>query len=310
MAAPLPPLPLDLDFAPETGRPVVVFAGIVRVSAPNATPYTFTGTNSFLVGQERLAVIDPGPANGVHLAALLAAIDGRPVEAILLTHTHKDHSALAPRLKSITGAPIWCEGPHRLSRPARRFERNGVARSSDFDLMPDRQLRDGEVIAPGGVALKVVATPGHCRNHLAFAVEGTDLLFSGDHVMGWNSTLVSVPDGSMKDYLASLRKVIDLPQSQYLPAHGGPIPDGRGMAEALLAHRLGRNRQIAEAVAAGARSMRQLLRAVYPGLKPQVIPAALMTLKAHVEFLEAEGVLEVRRGFSGTRLRARQIERN
>lgn len=302
MAAPLPPLPLELDFAPETGRPVMVAEGVVRVSAPNATPYTFTGTNSFLVGHERLAVLDPGPDDAAHLAALLAAIDGRPVEAIVLTHTHKDHSALAPRLKAITGAPIWFEGQHRLSRPARRFERNGVARSSDFGLVPDRQLRDGEVIAPGGVALRVVATPGHCRNHLAFALEGTALLLSGDHVMGWNSTLVSVPDGSMGDYLASLRKVIALEQTHYLPAHGGPIVDGRGMAEALLAHRLGRNRQIVEAVAAGARSMRQLLGAVYPGLKPQVIPAALMTLAAHVEFLEAEGTLEVRRGVWGMRL--------
>lgn len=302
MAAPLPPLPLELDFAPETGRPVTVAERVVRVSAPNATPYTFTGTNSFLVGHERLAVLDPGPDDASHLAALLAAIDGRPVEAIVLTHTHKDHSALAPRLKAITGAPIWFEGQHRLSRPARRFERNGVARSSDFGLVPDRQLRDGEVIAPGGVALRVVATPGHCRNHLAFALEGTALLLSGDHVMGWNSTLVSVPDGSMGDYLASLRKVIALEQTHYLPAHGGPIVDGRGMAEALLAHRLGRNRQIVEAVAAGARSMRQLLGAVYPGLKPQVIPAALMTLAAHVEFLEAEGLLEVRRGVWGMRL--------
>lgn len=302
MAAPLPPLPLQLDFAPETGRPVTVAEGVVRVSAPNATPYTFTGTNSFLVGDKRLAVLDPGPDDAAHLAALLAAIDGRPVEAIVLTHTHKDHSALAPRLKAITGAPIWFEGQHRLSRPARRFERNGVARSSDFGLVPDRPLRDGEVIAPGGMALRVVATPGHCRNHLAFALEGTALLLSGDHVMGWNSTLVSVPDGSMGDYLASLRKVIALEQTHYLPAHGGPIVNGRGMAEALLAHRLGRNRQIVEAVAAGARSMRQLLGAVYPGLKPQVIPAALMTLAAHVEFLEAEGLLEVRRGVWGMRL--------
>lgn len=302
MAAPPPTLVFDTGFAPETGRLAAVAPLVARVTAPNAGPYTFTGTNSFLLGAERLAIVDPGPDDPAHLKALLAAIGGRAVEAILLTHTHKDHSALAPRLKAATGAPIWFEGQHRLSRKPRLFESNGVARSSDWGLLPDRVLRDGERLEVGGVSIDVVATPGHCANHLAFGLAGTETLLSGDHVMGWNSTLVSVPDGSMADYLASLRKLIALPYRRYLPAHGGPIDDGPGYATALLGHREARNAQVVAAVEAGAKRLGDLLAAIYPGLKLAVVPAALMTLKAHVEFLEATGAIRVQRGLLGIRL--------
>jgi glyoxylase-like metal-dependent hydrolase (beta-lactamase superfamily II) len=302
MAAPPPPLRLDARFAPETGRPVSVAPGVTRVTAPNATPYTFTGTNSFLIGTERLVVVDPGPDDPRHLRALSAAIAGRPVEAILLTHTHKDHSRLAPALVAATGAPLWFGGRHRLSRPARRLERNDVDRSSDWGLVPDRVLQDGESLQADGQRLVVVATPGHCANHLSFGLPEAGLLLSGDHVMGWNSTLVSVPDGSMADYLDSLRKVIALPYRRYLPAHGGPIEDGPEQARALLAHREARNRQVVAAVAGGARTRRALLAAIYPGLKLNVVPAALMTLKAHIEYLEARREIRVTRGILGTRL--------
>jgi glyoxylase-like metal-dependent hydrolase (beta-lactamase superfamily II) len=293
-------LVFDTQFDPQTGVVVPVAEGLARVTAPNASAYTFTGTNSFLLGHERLALVDPGPENDAHLDALKRAIAGRPVDVIILTHTHRDHSASAARLRQDLGAPLWFGGPHRLSRPLRRFERNPIRRSCDWDLMPDRTLLDGEIIAVGDVSITVHTTPGHCANHLAFGFG--DILLSGDHVMGWNSTLVSVPDGSMADYFASLDKVIALPQRRYVPAHGGPIADGPAYAAALKAHREMRNGQVIAAVANGARNVGDIVDFIYPTQPLPVRMAARMTVKAHVEYLEGLGILKVRRGLLGTRI--------
>ncbi len=302
MAAPPPPLIFDTGFAPETDRPVEVLPGVVRVTAGNAGPYTFTGTNSFIIGTARLAVLDPGPDDAAHRAALRDATGGRPVEAILLTHTHRDHSAGARALRDATGAPLCFAGRHRLSRPLRPFEINTLARAGDWDLVPDRIVRDGESVAAGDMTLTAVATPGHCANHMAYGTADGAWLFSGDHVMGWNSTLVAVPDGSMADYLDSLRKVIALPYAHYLPAHGGSIADGPAYARALLAHRELRNRQIADAVGAGVRTVPELLARIYPGIAPLLRGAAAMTLRAHVEYLAANGTIGLRRTPFGPRL--------
>lgn len=296
MAGQTPALSFNTTFDARTGRPMAVTEGLVRITAPNAGPYTFKGTNSFIVGHDRVAVIDPGPDDGAHLAALRDAVAGRPVAAIILTHTHLDHSALVPRLKALTGAPVWSGGKHRLSRQRRLFEINAVGGESDWSLTPDRVLTDGEQLTIDGMGLEVVATPGHCANHLAFGLVGTPWLLTGDHIMGWNSTLVSVPDGSMADYLASLEKVIGLGYAHYAPAHGGSIEDGPDYARALLAHRQERNRQVMAAVEAGARKIRQLLAPIYPQLPPPLQAAALMTLKAHVEYLADRGLIGVTHG--------------
>ncbi|MCP8885028.1 MBL fold metallo-hydrolase [Devosia sp. XJ19-1] len=302
MATTSPTPHYDTDFLPQTGEPIAQLPGVVRVTAPNASAYTFTGTNTFLVGHDRLALVDPGPLDAAHETALLAAMDGRAVTAILLTHTHRDHSASARRLGDRLGAPLWFGGPHRLSRPLRRFERNPIRKSCDWDLVPDRTLLDGEIIAAGDLELSVHATPGHCANHLAFGIVGTDNLLSGDHVMGWNSTLVSVPDGSMADYLASLDKVIALPYSRYLPAHGGPIADGKAHARALWAHRQMRNKQVLAAVRHGAHRIGAVADAIYPTQPVKVRIAARMTIMAHVEYLEGLALLRVKRGLFGVRL--------
>lgn len=290
------------QFDAQTGHPVTIAEGIVRVTAPNASPYTFTGTNSFLVGHDRLALIDPGPIDASHTDALVRAINGRRVSAVLLTHTHRDHSASAKTMAEKFDAPLWFGGPHRLSRPLRRFEINPIQRSCDWDLRPDRTLADGETIEPGDLALSVHTTPGHCANHLAFGLLGSDILFSGDHVMGWNSTLVAVPDGSMADYFASLDKIIALPFARYLPAHGDAIADGPAHAAALKAHRQMRNTQLLDAVRAGAKTVGQVVNAIYPTQPAKVRMAARMTMMAHVEYLEGLGQLQVKRGVFGTRL--------
>lgn len=295
-------LTFNSQFDPQTGVAVPIAAGLVRITAPNASAYTFTGTNSFLLGHERLALLDPGPDDPAHLAALHSAMAGRRLEAIILTHTHRDHSAAAARLARSYDVPVWFGGRHRLSRPLRRFERNVLRRSCDWDLVPDRTLVDGETIAAGDLTISVHTTPGHCANHLAFGFG--EILLSGDHVMGWNSTLVSVPDGSMADYLASLDKVIALPQLLYVPAHGGPIENGPTFARALKAHRLMRNGQVLAAVRDGAHNVRALVAAIYPGLSLPVRIAAQMTIAAHVEYLEDRGELRVLRRPWGTHITA------
>ncbi len=294
-------LTFDTDFDPQTGRPVTIMPGLQRITAPNASAFTFTGTNSFLVGDKALAVIDPGPNHDDHLAALLEAIDERPVEAIILTHTHKDHSALVPRLAAATGAPVWFGGQHRLSRPKGLFEINPIAGSCDWGSVPDRRLVDGDVLHFGAIALEVITTPGHCANHLAFGVCDTPYLLSGDHVMGWNSTLVAVPDGSMADYFASLDKLLDREWSHYLPAHGGPIADAPAYVRHLRAHRAHRNTQILDALSAGALTADDLRRHIYPHLPAANLVAAGMTLKAHLEYLEELNQVRSRPALGGRR---------
>lgn len=302
MADTPPPMVFDTSFSPQTGQPVAVAPGLVRITAPNAGPYTFTGTNSFIIGGERVAVLDPGPDDAGHRAAILAAIGDRPVEAILLTHTHKDHSASVSKLQSVMRAPLWFAGRHRLSRPARLLEVNALARDCDWALTPDRAFFEGEAFEAGGVGLTAIATPGHCANHMCFGLTGTDMLLTGDHIMGWNSTLVAVPDGSMADYLASLEKVISLPYRRYVPAHGGPIDNGPVYARALYAHRQLRNRQVADAVAAGATRVAELLDRIYPTLAANLRFAAALTLKAHIEYLAERGTIRMRRTLLGLRL--------
>lgn len=300
--APLSPLTFDTAFRPDIGTAVALAPGLTRITAPNASPYTFTGTNSFLFGREKLALIDPGPEDPAHLESLDRAIAGREVTAILLTHTHRDHSAAAANLAQRYGAPLWFGGQHRLSRPLRRFERNPIKRSCDWDLIPDRTLLDGETITAGDMQVTVHTTPGHCANHLAFGFPEADILLSGDHVMGWNSTLVAVPDGSMADYFASLDKVIALPYRHYHPAHGGPIEDGPAHAAALKAHRQMRNKQLLAAVGNGARTLGAVVNTIYPTQPTKIRMAARMTMAAHVEYLEERGALKVGRSIFGMRL--------
>lgn len=292
--SPSPPeLRYSLEFNARPGEPVRIDAGVVRVTANNPGAYTFTGTNSFILGDARVAVVDPGPNDPAHLDALIGAIKGRKVDAILLTHTHKDHSGLARELQRRTKAPLVFAGPHHPSRKTGPFEPNPVGRSSDTGLSPDQTLRDGETIRLDGLGVRVVSTPGHCANHVCFALAGTPYLLSGDHVMGWSSTVIADPDGAVAPYLKSLDRLQAISQTHYLPAHGGEIRDGKRQALALKAHREKRNAEILTALGKAPMSAGELRALIYPDIHAGARLAALMTLKAHLHYLKDEGLVGV-----------------
>lgn len=283
-------LKLTQDFDPAWGAAVEVAPGVRRLTARNPGPFTFHGTNTYLVGEDRLAVIDPGPDDEAHVADILHAAAGRPIAAILVTHTHRDHSPAAARLAALTGAATFGEGPHRPARPGR----DGTAASDasgDIAFRPDRPMRDGDSFGGDGFRLTAVATPGHAANHLAFALEGTGVLFSGDHVMAWSTTVVAPPDGDMTDYMASLALLSARDDRLYLPGHGGAISDPAEHLAGLAAHRLAREAAILEAVTSGAGDVAAVVGRVYRGLDPRLVPAAGLSVTAHLYALEERGAV-------------------
>jgi len=279
----------DRRFEPRYGEAVSVAPGVRRITAPNPGPFTFHGTNTYLVGERDLAVIDPGPDDERHFAALLAAIGRVEVAAILVTHTHRDHSPGARRLAAATGAPMIGAGPHRPARPPLPGEEARLDAAGDMDFVPDRLVADGAVAAGTGWALAAIATPGHCANHLAFALLGRDLLFSGDHVMAWSTSIVAPPDGAMADYMASLARLVACPQTTYLPGHGGPVEDAPAYVAALAGHRRRREAAILARLAAGDDTIPAIVASVYRGVDPALHPAAALSVLAHVEDLAARG---------------------
>jgi hydroxyacylglutathione hydrolase len=282
----------DRAFEPHWGAAVPVAPRVRRVTARNPGPFTFQGTNSYLVGDGRsVAVIDPGPDDSQHLAALLAAIGEAKVSHILVTHTHRDHSPGAAALAAVTGAPTLAAGPHRPARPPRPDETARLDAGGDTEFVPDRVLGDGETIAGDGFALTAVATPGHTGNHLAFALDGSEVLFSGDHVMAWSTSIVAPPDGAMADYMASMETLLARPERRYLPGHGGPVEDAHAYGTALVTHRRGREQAILARLAAGDERIPAIVAAVYAGLDPALAGAAALSVLAHLEDLAARGVV-------------------
>jgi glyoxylase-like metal-dependent hydrolase (beta-lactamase superfamily II) len=282
-------IPFDRKFDAVAGRPERVAPGVRRILAPNPGPFTFTGTCTYVVGQGAVAVVDPGPDDAAHLDALLEAVRDETVEKIIITHTHRDHSAGAAALKQRTGAKTYGEGPHRAARPLHEGETLRIEAGGDLDFVPDVRVSDGELIEGPGYALEAIATPGHAANHLAFALKGENCLLSGDHVMAWATPVVAPPDGSMGDYLQSLEKLRARPETFYLPGHGPPARDGRTLVARYMEHRAAREAGIVRRLERGESDIPGLVQALYIGLDPRLTGAAGMTVLAHLEHLVSRG---------------------
>ena len=268
----------------QTGVPEQRERLVSRVLAPNPSPFTYTGTQVHLVGTTDLAVIDPGPDDPAHVAALVAAIAGRPVTAIVVTHTHRDHSPASRPLAAITGAPIVGCAPLALDDLGPRADA-----SFDADYAPDRVLAEGDSFGGEGWTLSAIATPGHTSNHLAFALPETKALFSGDHVMGWSTSIVSPPDGDMAAYMASLEKLLPRDDRIYYPGHGDPIETPQRLVRGMLGHRKQREGQILRLLRASSETIPAMVARMYVGIDPRLFPAAERSVLAHLIDLRQRG---------------------
>jgi glyoxylase-like metal-dependent hydrolase (beta-lactamase superfamily II) len=269
-----------------TGRVERLGGRIRRILAPNPSPFTFTGTQTYIVGEGEVAVIDPGPDLPAHLEALEAALAGERVAAILCTHTHRDHSPASRPLKAATGAPIVGCAPLSLADSGPRADE-----SFDSDYRPDRVLADGERLSGEGWTIEAVATPGHTSNHLCLALDEAGALFTGDHVMGWSTTVVFPPDGEMAAYMASLDKLQQRDDRIYYPAHGPPVTNPRQHVRGFIGHRRQRERQVMGLLEGQPRSIPEIVAAAYPGLDPRLVTAAGGSVLAHLLDLEARGLV-------------------
>ena len=259
--------------------------GVARVLAHNPSAFTYYGTQTYLIGEREVAVIDPGPDLPEHVGALEQAIGGRTVAAIMCTHTHRDHSPAARPLAERTGAPIIGCAPLALETVGPRADA-----AFDGDYAPDRVLEDGEALEIDGKKITAVATPGHTSNHLCFAFEGA--LLTGDHVMGWSTTVVVPPDGDMAAYMASLDKLRSREDHIYYPAHGPAMTNPQRYVRSLIGHRLQREKQILKLVGEQSRDIPDIVAHAYPGLDPRLVTAAGGSVYAHLLDLEKRGLVQ------------------
>lgn len=267
------------------GKLELLEPGIARILAHNPSAFTYYGTQTYLLGEDELAVVDPGPDVSEHLDALEAAIAGRPIAAIMCTHTHRDHSPAARPLAERTDAPIIGCAPLALETAGPRADA-----SFDGDYAPSRVLHDGESLEMSGEEVLAVATPGHTSNHLCFSYRGA--LFTGDHVMGWSTTVVFPPDGDMAAYMQSLQKLRQRDDRVYYPAHGPPVTNPQQYVRHLAGHRMQREKQILSLVRERPRPIFDIVRNAYPGLDPRLMTAAGGSVLAHLLDLQRRGLVE------------------
>ena len=279
-------IPFVRDIKFEYGQVDQVSPLVRRVIANNPGPFTFTGTGTYIVGHGEVAVIDPGPAMGEHLTALLAATTGETVTTIVTTHTHLDHSPLSRALADKTRAVIYGRASPELGAAGVRVEED-----DDGLFRPDVAIADGQRLEGPGWTLEAIATPGHASNHVCYALPQENALFSGDHVMGWSTTVISQPDGDMTDYYASLDKVAARNFDILWPTHGPPITEVAPFLAAYKTHRLDRERQILEQIAAGHSVIGEMVPIMYAAVDPRLHPAAAGSVYSHLIHMVGEGIV-------------------
>lgn len=279
------------QFDPRYGAVVELAPGVRRITCNNPGPFTWLGTNSYIIGEGDVAILDPGPADETHIRALLEATRGETISHILVSHTHADHSPGARLLREHCDAPIYAEGPHRPARPLHMGEMNPLDASADMDLEIDHQLQDGEIIKGTGWSLEAITTPGHTVNHLAFAFTDGTGLFSADHVLAWSTTIIAPPDGSMADYMASLEKLAGREDPVYWPGHGGSLEEVQPFLAGLKVHRQKRETALLERLAAGDETIPQMVSIVYADVDKSLHGAAALSMFAQVEYLCARGTV-------------------
>src|SRR6202795_4401196 len=284
-------IPFDKSFDFEPGKVRQGAPGVGAGGANNPGPFTFKGTMSYIVGRGKVAILDPGPDDDAHVAALLDAVRGETVTHIFVTHTHRDHSPAVPKVKAATGAKVFAQGPHRLARPLHIGETRRLDASADMDFRPDVALADGETVSGNGWTVEALTTPGHTANHMAFAFKESDLIFSGDHVMGWSTTIVAPPDGAMSDYMVSLHKLAKRSEPLYLPGHGTPIRNAPRYVQHLIAHRRGREASILHRLGKGAADIPTIVKGGYIGLDPRPTGPAGLSVPPHMEELVARAAV-------------------
>jgi len=270
----------------EYGRVDQVSPLIRRVTANNPGGFTFKGTGTYIVGQGNVAVIDPGPLNEAHIAALLKAVEGETVTHILITHCHSDHSPAAAPFKAATGAKTYAYGPHGSGKPQDNVE---VEAGADRDFVPDIEIRHGDVIEGDDWTVECVFTPGHTSNHMCFALREEKALFSGDHVMGWSTTVVSPPDGDMATYMASLELLLTRDDEIYWPTHGPAITEPKPFVQAYMDHRDDRERQIIEQISEGRTTIPEMVPVMYAAVDPRLHAPAARSVLAHLVRMVGDG---------------------